>query len=180
MCANLKSNQSETSQLRIFMDGLIDKFKISKESSLYFPQVIYLKLDLIEEIFVSLETTFKNSSLFTRNFSNFINSSLNNNSFQMNASSNFPIKIKIEKKHEAAKSKGFTYASKAYDASFNIVIDNDEDLKYARNLLGLYTHLIKPYLKENEEVLRSVSERSTRFLYIDLCRYSWLCWQNVF
>jgi hypothetical protein len=153
------------------MDGLIDKYKISKDASLYFPQVIYLKLDLIEEIFISLETIFKNSSLLTsisiRNFSNFNNSSLANSS-HMNTSSLFPMKIKIDKKHEAAKSKGFTYASPGYDASFNIVIDNEEDLKYAKSLLGLYTHLIQPYLKENKEAFRNISERSTRFLYIDL------------
>jgi hypothetical protein len=59
MCKNLKSNESETSQLRIFMDNLINKYKISKDSSLYFPQVAYLKLDLIEEIFIRLKTFFK-------------------------------------------------------------------------------------------------------------------------
>jgi hypothetical protein len=145
MCFNLKSKESDANQLRIFMDGLIDKFKISRDSSLYFPQVIYLKLDLIEEIFISLETNLKNSYKI-----------------------NFPIKIKIEKKHEAAESKGFKYASQEYDASFNIVISNEEDLKYAKSLLGLYKHLIQPYLKENKEVFRNISERSTRFLYIDL------------
>ena len=148
------------------MDGIVDQFKIPKDSSLYFPQVAYLKLDLIEEIFVRLKTIFKNSSSLFMKISkdNFFNASNGSRS----TIGYFPIKVKIDKKHEAAKSKGFTYASKGYDASFNIVIDNDEDLKYARNLLGLYTHLIQPYLKENDEVLRNVSERSTRFLYIDL------------
>jgi hypothetical protein len=153
MCNNLKSKQNETSALRIFMDGLINDLKISKGTSLYFPQVIFLKLDLIEEIFIRLE----------KNLNNF--SSVNSSSLKILP---YPIKIKIEKKHEAAKSKGFKYADRSYDASFNIVIDNDEQLKYAKNLLGLYTNLIKPFMRENAEVFRNESERSTRFLYIDL------------
>ena len=160
MCFNLKSNENDKSDLRTFMDGLIDKFKISKESSLYFPQVVYLKFDLIEEIFVRLEAIFNSSFIIFQNISNG-NSSLN----RINQ---FPIRVKILKKHQITKTRGFTFAHPGYDASFDIVIDNEVDLKYARNLLGLYTHLIKPYLKENEEVFRNESERSTRFLYIDL------------
>ena len=94
MCSNLKSNQSETSHLRIFMDGIVDKFKIPKDSSFYFPQVAYLKLDLIEEIFVRLKNS---SSLFMNNSQSTIGY--------------FPIKVKIEKKHQVSKSKGLTYAS---------------------------------------------------------------------
>jgi len=145
MCNNLKATENETSSLRIFMDGLIDNLKISKDISMYFPQVIFLKLDLIEEIFMRLDKDL--NSLKTRQY---------------------PIKIKIDKKHQAAKSKGFKYADRSYDASFNITIDNDDELKYSNNLLGLYTNLIKPFLRENAEILRNESERSTRFLYIDL------------
>ena len=41
-------------------------------------------------------------------------------------------------------------------------------MKYAKNLLGLYKHLIKPFLVENAQLLEKESERLTRFLYMDL------------
>ena len=136
--------------LRSFIDSLVKEFKIGKEMSLYFPQVHYLKADLIEEIFSKLELSLKN---LTSDFK-FLTDSV--------------IKVAIFKKHDDAASHGFSFKSSSYDANFNILIRNSNELKYAQSMLGVYTYLIRPFLKQNSAYFSQESNRASRFLYMDV------------
>ena len=111
------------------------KYAISKKSSLYFPQVFYLRDHLMEEIFSKLEIGITNSS-------------------------SYPIHVKIYQKHEKNIPK--------YDANFMIIISNQFEMNYARNLLNLYKYLIKPYFEKYKKEFEKHSERLSRLFYMTL------------
>ena len=55
------------------------------------------------------------------------------------------------------------------NANFLLVINDTLELNYARNLAGLYRHLIKPFLRENARRLaENESDRMRRFLYVNV------------
>jgi hypothetical protein len=55
------------------------------------------------------------------------------------------------------------------NANFLIVINDTLELNYARNLAGLYRHLIRPFLSEHAQRLaENESNRMRRFLYVNV------------
>jgi len=119
--------------------------RMSDQNSLYFPQVLFLKESLAEEFFAKIE-----------------------NSLKLNTTKIYPMNIEFFKKNDPAKTKSFKYESNSYDAKFTIVIENELEMKYAKNLLGLYQNLIKPFLIKHSKSLENESERLKRFLFLDL------------
>lgn len=143
-----KSKSKESTYLRDYIDeNLYGKHGISPDLSLYFAGCMYLKENLTEEIFQKLDLTLKK---------------ITNGS-----TSSFPLKANVYHKHDAVVSQGFNFSSPAYDNIFTITINNPAELNYAKNLLSLYRYLIKPFLVENNHLLKSGSERLTRILYMD-------------
>ena len=100
----------------------------------------------MREMFAQLEATFKNDE----------------------TPSEYPVNVNIYHKHEKAETKFVTFHHSSWDANFTVTINNQHELNYAKNLLSLYKHLIKPYLKENEQLLKKASERLTRYFYMDI------------
>ena len=143
MCDQSKSGQS---YLRSYLDKIYSENEYPLENSLYMPQVMFLKQDLVDEIFSKIDLLFRSS---------------NTNKIV------YPLAIHIYKKHPSSQTKGFKFSDSKYDANFEFVINNPRDLKYAENLLSLYTHLIGPFLTANKDKLSDQSERLTRFFYLN-------------
>ena len=143
MCDQSKSGQS---YLRSYLDKIYSENEYPLENSLYLPQVMFLKQDLVDKIFSKIDLLFR---------------STNKNSIV------FPLGIHIYAKHSSTQTKGFKFSDSIYDANFTFVISNPRDLKYAESLLSLYTHLIGPFLTANKDKLSDQSERLTRFFYLN-------------
>ena len=72
----------------------------------------------------------------------------------------YPITVKIFQKHQKNIPK--------YDANFNVIISNQFEMNYAKNLLNLYKYLIKPYLEKYKNEFAKHSERLSRIFYMTL------------
>ena len=141
----MKEKQGE-SLIKNYLDNVYQKYQIHNDSSLFFPQVFFLTDNLMKEIFYRLEETFNDA----------------------NISRNDTIRVKIFQKHKQTESRGFKFHSAEWDTDFTLLIQNENEINYAKNLLSLYKHLIEPYLKENEKKLKAESERLSRYFYLDL------------
>ena len=133
--------------LRSYLDKIYAENNFPVENSLYLPQVMFLKHDLVEEIFYKIDLLLKTI--------------VKQDSYE------YPLKMRISKKHVSVKTRGFVYSDSAYDVNFTFVIRNPVELKYATNMLSLYTRLVIPFLEANKEKLSRHSERLTRFFYLN-------------
>ena len=74
----------------------------------------------------------------------------------------FPIKLKIRQEYKPVDK---MYSSANYGADFVLVINNAHELNYARNMLDVYTNLIKPFLAKNKEAISRVPQDYKRFYF---------------
>ena len=133
------------SYIRSYLDDLYAKYKIHEDSSLFLPQVLFLTNRLMKEFFSRLELALNSTN-----------------------SIDYPIRVKIYQKHIKSESRGFKFHSTEWDSNFSVIISTRVELNYAQNLLGLYRHLIEPFLKTHNVKLKSESERLSRYFYYDL------------
>jgi len=92
---------------------------VPDDQTLYFPHVMFLKQDLIDEMFFQIKNFLKSNENF-----------------------NFPIKINVKKEYESVK----RFQSLKYNANFVLVMNNMDDLNYAKSLININDFITNPIL----------------------------------
>ena len=137
--------ESKPNYLSSYLEKIYAKNKLDEDHSIYFPQVVFGKPELIEFIFDQI---------------NAINVTLNENS----NITNYPIKIKIKQSYNDSEP---NYQDQQYSSDFTLLIRNYDEYKYAINMNYIYKNLIKPFLNKNKHNLTQISELFRRFYYIN-------------
>lgn len=62
---------------------------------------------------------------------------------------------------------------------FNLIINNDKELKYAENLLFIYKSVIRPFLVKNKSILNKLPEPFNRFFFMNGPTTGWMCGKTI-
>ena len=116
-----------------FHNEVYSRQGVDQDHSFFFQNIVYVNDELIEIIFEQI------------------------NAIDI-SKSGFPIKLKIKQDLKPDKQ----YPNEIFGAKFVFVINNLDELNYARNMLDVHTNLIKPYLRK---AISSVPEEYKRFYF---------------
>jgi hypothetical protein len=133
--------ESKPNYVSSYLENIYERDKLSEDYSIYFPQVLFGKPDLIDLIFDKISAILGD---------------------EIGKTPNFPIKVGIKQDY---KDTDPIFQSPGYGSDFTFLIRNKNEYTYAANLNLLYKKLIKPFLDKNNQSLSHVSELFRRFYY---------------
>jgi hypothetical protein len=135
--------EDEPKYLNKYLEKIYVRNKLEEYHSIYFPQVLFGKQDLIDLIFDQI-------------------GAINITSEEIINFNNYPIKVVIKQNYTDRDPK---YQSSGYAFDFTFLIRSYDEYKYAFNMHFIYENLMKPFLNENKQNLNKMSELFRRFYY---------------
>ena len=125
--------------------------KTDKSVTFHFLMALYVKKNLIVELFKTLDSYFK-SNIKRKSNESFI--------------------FSLEDKNDRNFRGGL-------GVKFNVLIEKNYDFEYAKNLNDLYSTEIKPFLDRNEKVLNELPEPFNRLYLLNGPTTSWMCGKTI-
>jgi hypothetical protein len=135
--------ESKPNYLSSYIQKIYVRNKLGEDHSIYFPQVVFGKPDLIELIFDQIDKYLeeKTSKML-----------------------NYPIKIIIKQDYNDSEP---NYQDQQYATDFTILIRDYDEYKYAINMNYIYKNYIKQFMNKANQNVAQVSQLFSRFYYFN-------------